>query len=181
MKEYVERWVLCLLICGTIVLGCGACAAMWRAVKKSAPAAIGGTAGAFVGGPLGAGVGSAAGSAIGDAVGENDDLRSGELVGEGALAREVERQAVLIAALRGDIQGTRDALKTLAGKSEQEVEETKSKTHWLTWVVLLVGGLVVLKWWRTLKADFYKARNAGLPVLQSLIHSPEAVEHKQGP
>lgn len=95
MKVYKVVLASCVLAC------VGACAAFRRAGYTAAGAAGGALAGASVGGPVGAAVGGAAGAVAANAVGENDELRSGGLIGEDALRKQNESLRLAIAELQG--------------------------------------------------------------------------------
>jgi len=80
--------LLAILLCLFVL---PSCAALKRAGYTAAGAGGGAVAGAAVGGPVGAGVGAAAGAVAAQAVGESQELRDGDLVGEGAAVKYVTR------------------------------------------------------------------------------------------
>jgi len=86
--KHLPRYVFlsCVLVC------VAACAALRRAGYTAGGAGAGAVAGAAVGGPVGAGVGAAAGAVAAQAVGESQELRDGDLVGEGAAVKYVTRE-----------------------------------------------------------------------------------------
>jgi len=78
-----------------LLLGlCSGCAGLWGSVKSSAWPAGGAAGGALIGsaaGPVGTISGAALGATVGHALDENAQLRSGELQGEGAGDKEIDR------------------------------------------------------------------------------------------
>lgn len=81
--------LLVLLLCMSVL---PSCAALRRAGYTAGGAGAGAVAGAAVGGPVGAGIGGAAGAVAAQAVGESQELRDGDLVGEGAAVKYVTRE-----------------------------------------------------------------------------------------
>lgn len=96
------------------------CSSTWSAVKSSAWPAGGAAAGAVVGStvapPIGTVAGAAIGAVVGHGLGENSELRSGSLQGEGALERELERwkgRAVAAEGARSFMQKSKESLMSI--------------------------------------------------------------------
>lgn len=85
---------LIVVLVALAVWGLSGCSSLWHATKSAAAPAGGAATGALAGSfapPAGPIVGAALGAAIAHALFENAALRSGEVVGEGALEAELRR------------------------------------------------------------------------------------------
>ncbi len=101
--------VILVVVSLIVALGVCSCGALWTMVGATGGAA----AGAAVAGPAGAAAGAPLGAAAGKQFDDNSQLRSGEIVGEEALARQNAELRAMVAALRGDVDqiaADRDAI-----------------------------------------------------------------------
>jgi hypothetical protein len=85
------------------------CSALKKGVYTGSGAALGAAGGSLLG-PVGAIAGAAVGGVAGHALNENQELRDGQLTGEGAHAREHQRTLELLAQWRGEALNSREII-----------------------------------------------------------------------
>lgn len=115
--ERVAVWFLIVLVCLVVGYTCAGCASAKKWAYTASGAAGGAAAGAALAGPGGAAVGGAAGAVTAGAVTEVDEYRDGDVIGEEAMAREMERLRRALAGERiqsSALSTTVDTLKTWA-------------------------------------------------------------------
>lgn len=155
-----------------LLLALGGCSGMVRAGEVTAATATGGGVGFLAGGPIGAVIGASVAAGGATVATENQALSEGSLTGKGALEAEFNRletairQNTVTASVAA--KDAQDAKISIARVEATEPEKEKH-FHWVLWGLLAVAALLILKWWHTLRTEFYLARNAGVPFLRQLI------------
>ena len=91
VRDWWLRFAVWLLAFLLFAWALSSCAAIRKQAWTGGGAAVGATAGALVGGPIGAAVGGAAGAITVGATAEAQEYRDGDVVGEEALKREMDR------------------------------------------------------------------------------------------